>query len=105
MRCSAVTRKKKPCPIEADRYADGQPVCHVHDPSGVFQLQAAAKRKDKALHRAIVQQMQKVSDRIAREQFGLASGPIVSLKPKNFAGRLPDTSGWKMGKPIPKADT
>lgn len=39
MQCSAVTKKKKRCPIEAR----GNGLCHVHDPTGLFRQQQQAK--------------------------------------------------------------
>lgn len=45
--CAAVTKKKRPCPIEADRIRDGQWFCHVHDPHGLFQEQMEVKRKER----------------------------------------------------------
>ena len=49
-RCSQLTKKGRPCPIEADRVGPhGYPVCHVQDPGGVYQRQ---NRKELPRHRA-----------------------------------------------------
>lgn len=66
MQCYRRTMEGKPCGIPADRVEkNGKPVCHVHDPAGVFQQQQS----------------------------------------KRWAADQTPTPGWKMGKPIPKADT
>lgn len=43
IQCSCLTRKKAPCPFNADRVFEGKPVCHVHDPNGT-----AAKNRYKS---------------------------------------------------------
>ena len=54
MQCSAWTRKKKRCPIEADRMeTDGSPVCHVHHSTSLFQKQVEAKRQDRAARKKV----------------------------------------------------
>lgn len=44
VKCSAYTKKKKPCPnlVEESR---GGTLCHIHDPGGIFRTQVAEKRK------------------------------------------------------------
>jgi hypothetical protein len=44
VKCSAYTKKKKPCPnlVEESR---GGTLCHIHDPNGIFRTQVAEKRK------------------------------------------------------------
>lgn len=44
IKCSAFTKKRKPCPnlVEESR---GGTLCHVHDPNGTFRKQVAEKRK------------------------------------------------------------
>lgn len=42
--CTMRTKKQRPCPINADRLHLGNWYCHVHDPEGLFQQQARAKR-------------------------------------------------------------
>lgn len=39
--CEALTTKKKPCSIPADRIYQGQLFCHLHDPAGTYQYQKA----------------------------------------------------------------
>jgi ribosomal protein RSM22 (predicted rRNA methylase) len=36
--CSAITKKKKPCPIYVEKGRTGT-LCHVHDPNGKFKQQ------------------------------------------------------------------
>ena len=43
-KCVALTEKKKPCSVNADRVRGGKDFCHVHDPEGVFRAQQEAKR-------------------------------------------------------------
>lgn len=47
-KCSFVTKRAKPCPNQADRYHEGKPVCHVHDPGGTFRLQQRDRKDAKA---------------------------------------------------------
>lgn len=48
MQCSAWTRKKKRCPIGADRMEkNGAWVCHLHHSEGLFQQQVKANRADR----------------------------------------------------------
>jgi hypothetical protein len=37
-KCSAITKKKKPCPILVEDWREGGK-CHVHDPNGKFRYQ------------------------------------------------------------------
>lgn len=45
MNCSCLTKKKNPCPIEADRCREGIWYCHVHDPWGINMKNINMKRK------------------------------------------------------------
>lgn len=40
IKCPCLTKKGKPCPINADRIHDGKPICHVHDPNGLSAINA-----------------------------------------------------------------
>lgn len=44
VKCSAMTKKKKPCPNNVDSWRDGT-LCHIHDPSGTFKQQVKTKRE------------------------------------------------------------
>lgn len=37
--CCALTRKKRPCTINADRCRGGKWYCHLHDEQGLYQRQ------------------------------------------------------------------
>ncbi len=53
-RCSAVTRKKRPCPINADAQDEnGKWFCHVHNPWGTYQLQVLANRPKRRAKKAL----------------------------------------------------
>jgi hypothetical protein len=41
-RCKALTRKKKPCPIDVESWRESG-LCHVHDPEGNFRKKKAKK--------------------------------------------------------------
>lgn len=45
--CSAWTKSGEPCRVPADRFHQGRPVCHLHDPEGRHhrKLQAARWRR------------------------------------------------------------
>lgn len=43
-KCTALTKKKKPCPNLVDAWRTGT-LCHVHDPNGKFKQQVQVKRK------------------------------------------------------------
>lgn len=45
MKCSAMTRKRQPCPIEAKVLYFGVPLCHVHHPNMTYRRQIEAKHK------------------------------------------------------------
>ena len=49
--CETITRKGKPCPIEADRVREGVWYCHVHDPEGLYRLQVKANAADDRIDR------------------------------------------------------
>jgi hypothetical protein len=40
MKCRALTRKQRPCPLQVKR-KNG--LCHVHDPNGKFRMQQKSK--------------------------------------------------------------
>jgi len=42
LQCSKKTKKGFPCPINADRFFEGRPVCHVHDPNGIAAMNQKA---------------------------------------------------------------
>ena len=43
--CCFKTKRGRSCPINGDRnMLNGRPVCHVHDPRGVYQLSVEAER-------------------------------------------------------------
>ena len=44
VRCSSLTKKKKPCPNKVDSWRDGT-LCHIHDPNGTFKQQVKTKRE------------------------------------------------------------
>jgi 16S rRNA G1207 methylase RsmC len=44
VRCTSLTKKKKPCPNKVDSWRDGT-LCHIHDPNGTFKQQVKEKRE------------------------------------------------------------
>jgi len=44
-KCIAITKKGKPCPINADRYRSGNWYCHVHDQLGLFRINVIKNRQ------------------------------------------------------------
>jgi len=44
VKCSALTKKMKPCPNIVDEWRGGT-LCHVHDPNGTFRTQVKEKRE------------------------------------------------------------
>jgi hypothetical protein len=59
IKCTALTKKKKPCPNLVDAWRNGT-LCHVHDSNGKFKQQVQVKRKiyketnDKQLAKAAI---------------------------------------------------
>ena len=45
--CCALTKKKMPCSINADREREGKWYCHVHDPEGTYQGQLRGETMNK----------------------------------------------------------
>ena len=45
--CEKLTKRKEPCPIDADRVRAGHWYCHVHDPEGTFALQKEARKAER----------------------------------------------------------
>lgn len=44
-RCCRITKKKKPCTLDADREIDGKWYCHLHDPHGTWAQQQRDKQR------------------------------------------------------------
>ena len=44
VRCTSLTKKKKPCPNFVDEWRTGT-LCHIHDPEGTFKQQVKTKRE------------------------------------------------------------
>jgi hypothetical protein len=38
MKCKAITKKNKPCPIPVEEWRKGE-FCHIHDPRGTYRQQ------------------------------------------------------------------
>lgn len=59
IKCTALTKKNKPCPNLVDAWRNGT-LCHIHDPNGKFKQQVQVKRKiyketnDKQLAKAAI---------------------------------------------------
>jgi hypothetical protein len=43
-KCTALTKKKKPCPNNVEAWRDVD-LCHVHDPNGKFRQQIQVKKR------------------------------------------------------------
>lgn len=61
--CAAVTKKRRPCSIDADRVRDGVWLCHVHDPQGLFRQNVVGKREREAPMRRVKQLKRKSAKR------------------------------------------
>jgi hypothetical protein len=86
-KCGAMTKKGKPCPIEADRMdADliGLWWCHVHDPHGLFRQQVTNKRRDKGPKRC-----QSCGQIIPPKVYPPTPGLDATLRLSPDAGRTP----------------
>lgn len=92
IKCTALTKKKKPCPNLVESWRNGT-LCHVHDPNGKFKQQVQVKRKiyketnDKQLAKAaIANHDKKVNPNKWRKLISKYENVCVECHGKIYAG-------------------
>ncbi len=50
MNCSALKKNGEFCQINADRLVDGEWVCHIHDPGGLFRFQQGSRHASPSMN-------------------------------------------------------